>query len=267
MLDPIHNSLLALAEIDRLIRRGALFVVNHSGGKDSQAMMAIVAALVPRQQIFVVHAHLPDVEWPGTEEHVYATIGDLEATTVLATKTFFEMVDWRGMWPSPKYRQCTSDLKRGPIEKLIRQVLRDRGLSLIVNCMGMRAQESPARSKRPVLAYSKRNSKAGREWYEWLPIHELTVEQVFDTIAAAGQKPHWAYAAGMTRLSCCFCIMASRQDLTTAARLRPGLFTRYVEKERELGMSMLMPDKHGPRFLEDVTGIPAFDKKHTSEAA
>ena len=53
------------AEILELIERGALFVVNHSGGKDSQAMYLMLRDLVPAEQLVIVHADLGAVEWAG----------------------------------------------------------------------------------------------------------------------------------------------------------------------------------------------------------
>lgn len=162
------------------------------------------------------------------------------------------------MFPSPQQRQCTSDLKRGPIERTIRQHIKATGHSgLVVNCMGMRAQESSSRAKLTTFKLNAKNSVAGREWYDWLPIHDWSEDYVFLRIAAAGQSPHWAYAAGMTRLSCCFCIMASKGDLTTAARLNPPLYRKYVDLEKKLGVTMLMPVKGERRTLEQVTGVPA----------
>jgi DNA sulfur modification protein DndC len=240
--------------VKTLIDRGAMFVINHSGGKDSQAMFHYVRRFVPDHQIIIVHAELPEVDWQGVIEHVRFTTLGLPVLTCRARRTLLEMIEQRGMFPSPTLRQCTSDLKRGPIERTIRRT----GHKLIVNCMGLRAQESSSRAKAEVFKLNARNSKAGREWYDWLPIHTMLVDEVFATIRAAGQEPHWAYAAGMSRLSCCFCIMASKEDLTTAARLNPELYARYVELERTTGQTMLMPSKtHGRRTLEQVTGIPA----------
>ena len=242
------------AAISDLISRGAVFVVNHSGGKDSQAMFRRVRQLVPAEQIVVVHADLPEVEWDGVLDHIKATTDGFPVHVCRSRRTLLQMIEERGMFPSPKQRQCTSDLKRGPIERTIRQL----GHKLIVNCMGMRAEESPKRAQLDVLKLSTRNSKAGREWHDWLPIHDLKVGEVFEIIRAAGQEPHWAYKAGMTRLSCCFCIMSSRQDLTTAARLNPKLYRRYVELERTTGRTMLMPSKaHGAQTLEQITGVAA----------
>ena len=245
-------------QINELIDRGALFVVNHSGGKDSQAMMIKIRELVPHDQIVVIHAELPEVEWEGTLEHAEMSAGDLPFLTCRATKTFFDMVESRQMFPSPQYRQCTSDLKRGPIERTIRHYLKDNPQynGLVVNCMGLRAEESSARSKATLFKYNKRNSKAGREWYDWLPIHDMLIGEVFETIAAAGEEPHWAYAAGMSRLSCCFCIMSSKDDLITAAKLNPALYAKYVETEKRINHTMTMPRKdEAPRGLEAITGI------------
>lgn len=244
--------------IQTLIDRRALFVCNHSGGKDSQAMLIRLRSMVPDSQLLIVHAHLPEVEWEGTEDHVRRYAGDIPVIIAEAVKTFFEMVKHRGQFPSPQIRQCTSDLKRGPIEREIRRHLKanPRFDGLIVNCMGMRSDESSARAKLTTFNFSARNSKAGREWYDWLPIHYYATPQVFAAIADAGQEPHGAYALGMTRLSCRFCIMSSRHDLRTAARHNPNLFERYVETEKAIGQTMFMPSKtHGKRTLEQVAGI------------
>jgi DNA sulfur modification protein DndC len=241
------------AEVTELIARGATFIVNHSGGKDSQAMTLFLQRHVPAAQLVLVHAELPEVDWDGIEDHIRATAPGLPLHTCKAASTFFETVERRGMFPSPKYRQCTSDLKRTPIERTIRRL----GCKLIVSCMGLRAEESSSRAKAKVFKFDAGNSKNGREWYDWLPIHEWTTTEVFAAIAAAGQKPHWAYAAGMSRLSCCFCIMASKADLRTAARLKPALFARIVATEKRLGQTMLMPSGGRKQYLDEVVAGPA----------
>ncbi|MBQ1164283.1 hypothetical protein KBZ21_40520, partial [Streptomyces sp. A73] len=42
---------------------------------------------------------------------------------------------------------------------------------------------------------------------------------VWARIKASGVRYHWAYDKGMKRLSCSFCVLASREDLECAARL------------------------------------------------
>ncbi len=239
-----------------MVRRGALVVVNHSGGKDSQAMLLKVRALVPSEQILVVHAELPGVEWEGTEEHARTTSAGLAFVTCRAKKTLLGMVEARGQWPSPKYRQCTSDLKRGPIETVIRQWIKRHGLpGLVVNAMGMRAEESANRKKlSPWNTREGKQTKTGsvREWCDWLPVHSYLRADVFEAIKAAGQEPHWAYAAGMSRLSCCFCIMASQADLQTAARLKPELLATYAALEQKIGKTVFLGKGNVPVPIGEV---------------
>jgi len=278
-------------EVRDLIARGALFVVNHSGGKDSQAMYLMLRQHVPATQLVIVHADLGPVEWAGAFEHIQSTTAGEPIYVCRSRRTLLQMIEERGMFPSPKQRQCTSDLKRGPIERTIRHIMAERivgfpthrgipdaapglpitaadhGANLIVNCMGMRAQESSGRARLAPFKFSERNSKNGREWYDWLPIHDWSEGQVFAAISGAGQKPHLVYSLGMTRFSCCFCIMASEQDLRTAARLAteqpdllndPDLYRKYVGLERSTGQVMLMPSKtNGRRTLEQITGVAA----------
>lgn len=277
-------------QIHDLIKRGALFVINHSGGKDSQAMYLHVRKFVPASQIVIVHADLGPVEWAGAYDHIVATTSGEPIHTCSARRTLLEMIEERGKFPSPQIRQCTSDLKRGPIERTIRAIVEARikhacgnpprrlgteerrmaikaGMGLVVNCMGMRAEESSSRAKLTTFKLSMANSKAGREWYDWLPIHDWSAGDVFLEIDAAGQKPHPVYALGMTRFSCVFCVMASEADLKTAARLAverpdllndPHLYRKYILLEKSTGQVMLMPSKtKGRRTLEEVTGVMA----------
>jgi 3'-phosphoadenosine 5'-phosphosulfate sulfotransferase (PAPS reductase)/FAD synthetase len=241
-----------------LVGQGALFVINHSGGKDSQAMTAVLRAMIPDEQLLVIHASLGEVEWPGVIDHIKATTEGLPLIVCKnENKTFLEMVERRGMFPSPQQRQCTSDLKRDPINREIRRYLRDnpRFGGRVVNCMGLRAEESSNRAKATPIKLSPRHSKAGRTWWDWLPIHKMTLDEVWETIEDAGQKPHFAYSLGMTRLSCIFCIMASDGDLTIAAKHNPQMFARYSDLEQRLGRTMMMPRKGIPRTLAEITGL------------
>lgn len=266
-------------QVRDLIDRGALFVANHSGGKDSQAMTILLRKVIPARQLLLVHADLPEVEWDGNLAHIEATAGGLPLVVAEARKldgsprTFLNMVEDRlaqrpdiSPWPSPKQRQCTSDLKRGPIEREVRRYLKAHPEfgGLVVTCMGLRAGESSDRAKRATLTFNKANSKAGRQWFEWLPIHHLTTLEVFAVIAEAGQRHHWVYDQGMSRKSCCFCIMASEADHRIAARLNPHLLLQYAVRERAWGKTLLMPQSSRRRFLDEflpraadlVVGLP-----------
>jgi len=241
------------------IAAGALFVINHSGGKDSQAMMIKLLEIVPPAQILVVHASLGYMEWNGALELAQQQAADAGVPFIVAraAKTFLGMVLNRftkkptvPSWPSPKHRQCTSDLKRGPITREVRRYADANGFTHIVNCMGMRAQESKARAKKVIWRENENHGRAGRSWHDWLPIHSITTTEVFAIIATAGQKPHWAYLQGNERLSCVFCIMSSPNDLINGARHNPELYAEYCAMETLTGYTMY-PNKS----LPELTGI------------
>lgn len=250
--------------VTEAIAAGALFAVNHSGGKDSQAMLIRLLEIVPRDQLVVVHAALGEVEWEGALELAQKQSGDVDVPFIVArsVKTFFEMVEHRfkvrpgpnsPCWPSAANRQCTSDLKRDPIQREVRRYAKAHGFSMIVTCLGIRAQESSARAKKPTWSVNKRGSIAGRLWFEWLPVHHLRAEEVFATIRGAGQEPHWAYAEGNDRLSCVFCIFGSAKDLANGARHRPALLGQYVEIESRTGYTMHMSQRP---LLEIIAKAP-----------
>lgn len=242
-----------------LIRRGAIFVINSSGGKDSQAMTIRLSKIIPKDQLVIVHAHLPEVEWEGSIEHIRETSLGIEVHVCQAVKTFFQMVDHRQKFPDKNNRQCTSDLKRGPIEKAIRKILKERNKYLVVSCVGMRAEESVGRAKLLPFVFYKAQSIAGREWYNWHPLLTKSTEWVFDTIHKNNQRAFWTYYSdgitppqnppitfetkGMSRKSCSFCILANQRDLKIAAKLRPDLADRYVKKEIEIGHTLQMSKK------------------------
>ncbi|AIQ31654.1 hypothetical protein P40081_28605 [Paenibacillus sp. FSL P4-0081] len=246
-------------EIAGLVESGAIFYCSHSGGKDSQAMYALLQGFIPNDQLVVVHADLGEVEWTGVQNHI--TSNTRHPVNVVRAikhngevKTLLGMVEDRGKWPSSSCRQCTSDLKRGPIFKFIRNDLKQRGASIAVNCMGIRAEESSARAKKQPFQYNVSESCRSRDVYNWMPIFDLTTEQVFQVIGDAGQEPFWAYADGNERLSCVFCIMGSVNDLRHGAICNPDLYRRYVDLEKQIGHTMFMKGKQ-PISLEDHIGI------------
>ena len=93
------------SDISDMIDHGALVAINHSGGKDSQAMtIRLVEAGIPRDQLLIVHATLGDVEWPGTIGHIRTTTFGLPLVIARPRRSFFGMVRARGMFPSTFFR-------------------------------------------------------------------------------------------------------------------------------------------------------------------
>ncbi|MDT7784987.1 MAG: hypothetical protein QOF58_3406 [Pseudonocardiales bacterium] len=229
-----------------------VILVNSSAGKDSQAMLTHIveqcdAAGIARWRIIVVHADLGRAEWPGTME--------LARRQAAAYGLYFEVVrrelgdlihqiEKRGRFPSSTARYCTSDQKTSQVAKLMTRLAnahRRRNPSTlfrpirILNCLGIRADESPARAKKVAFGPDKAATNGRRIVDRWLPIFTWTADQVWTTIRRSGLPHHPAYDAGMPRLSCVFCVLAGPRELVLAARLNPALAAEYAAVERRIG--------------------------------
>ena len=219
--------------------------ISSSGGKDSQAMLYHVVRLAdacnyPRQRIHVLHADLGRIEWPGARElaEEQARLCGLDFRAMARPQgDLLAQVRQRRRWPSSSCRYCTSDHKRTQIDKLLVALGREYGAPQrhvhILHATGLRAEESPARSKRPILAH-RPSSCSYRTVLDWLPIHAWTKAQVWQTIHKSGLPWHYAYDLGMPRLSCVFCIFAPRPALLLAGRHNPELLQEYINVEREI---------------------------------
>lgn len=278
----------ALPDPMDLVRQGALVVANHSAGKDSQALLIhLVERLhVPREQIVVVHADLGECEWDGTEEHA-RRCADFYGLPFFVTraqnkegddKNLLDYVDARGRFMDKANRFCTSDWKRGPIRREINRIreLLDHSSPYVLNAMGMRAQESVERAKLEPLEFVKDASCPSQPWptvldrptrarrriyFDWHPIHHYSEDQVFATIEAAGQEPHWAYASGARRLSCLICIFSSENDMRAAvasSEKGKSYARRIIEIEERHGHTIMPLRSVGgakvQRFVKDVVG-------------
>ncbi|MBQ1164414.1 hypothetical protein KBZ21_41225, partial [Streptomyces sp. A73] len=68
--------------------------------------------------------------------------------------------------------------------------------------------------------------------------------EVWARIKASGVRYHWAYDKGMKRLSCSFCVLASREDLECAARPTRAEAYRQVADELALMQSVEPDHRH-----------------------
>ncbi|WP_432001610.1 phosphoadenosine phosphosulfate reductase family protein [Streptomyces sioyaensis] len=287
-------------------------LANISGGKDSMAMLDELArqadaAGVPRDRIVCVHADLGRAEWEGTRELAAEHAATYGLRFEVVSRTGLDLVDRieeRGMFPDASNRWCTSDFKRGPVRRLMTVLVREAeeaghlGRVRILNVMGLRADESPARRRLRVFSHDgaltcpcrdcllrraalesaerrgvpcPKHKKPGhgasntlRHVDTWHPVHSWSTADVWAAIARSGLRPHPAYADGMPRLSCSFCVLASRPALVRAAQLRPELAAEYAAIEEKIGhrfkndVSMKEIIAEAADASSEVTAIPCW---------
>jgi 3'-phosphoadenosine 5'-phosphosulfate sulfotransferase (PAPS reductase)/FAD synthetase len=224
--------------------------ISSSGGKDSLAMKAHVARLLREAGLLargvVVHADLGRVEWPGTPALVEAQAAHHGLRFVKVKRPQGDLLDHvekLRKWPMPTQRFCTADHKRGQIHTALTALakeVRARGEAKgrpvrILNCVGLRAEESPGRAKRPALVRDPRGSGRTKVVDVWLPIQGWTEPEVWAECHASGAPIHPAYAAGLPRASCCFCIYAPEDALRIAGLAHPELLAEYVAVEQRIG--------------------------------
>lgn len=232
------------------LSRYDMVLLNTSSGKDSQVMIEHVMGLVsksgfPIRKVVAVHCDLGHVEWPGSKALAkqQAISYGVERFEVVRRPQgdLLQQIEARGMFPSSAARYCTSDQKTSQVRTLITRLHREHGARLpfrVLNCLGIRAQESSARAKKNPIQNNTKASTQRRQVVNWFPIFDWTETEVWATIRASAVPHHPAYDLGMSRLSCCFCIMASRRDLLISARANPDLLDRYCEVEQRIGHTL-----------------------------
>ena len=232
--------------------RELVLVVNHSGGKDSMRMLGLLRDRFPEVATVCVmadtgfeHRRAPSRQGIGVRERCAQLALPVPLTVVRnASKTYLEMVEQRGMFPSAQFRQCTSDLKRAPIERFIRSLPNQ----LVINCMGIRAQESTSRSRVDPWSANTSLTTRTRTVFNWFPIFRETQTQVLEWHWNTGTPLHPVYVPefhrdGTTgeylrRLSCRVCIFSTDRDLVAIAKHDPEAFAQISELEQRLGFTM-----------------------------
>lgn len=211
-------------------------VISFSGGKDSCAMLAYLCETYPDLKKHVVFAdtgweHKDVVSWC---ESITAMFGLPLHIVKNPNKTFLTMVEKRKMFPSAQHRQCTSDLKRGPIETWIRRNVKD---AVVINCMGMRSEESSSRAKRLKLKRNKSNSNNKRTVWDWLPIKDWSETFVRNYLKERCIPLHPVYQY-LNRFSCRVCIFMSDEDLNAVRKHDPEAIQIISKLEKKINFSM-----------------------------
>ena len=231
-------------EIALAFRAGAWAVFNLSGGKDSSAalfatMLALDAIGHPRSRRIAVHADLGRAEWDSTPGMVETLAALAQIPLHVRRRRGGDLIDrWEqrfangktryenleiynliGPWSSASLRFCTSEQKAQVLGPFL---ARELAANTIVQIIGIRRDESPARSKAPDWKVDSRFARPGNTrgtaMMVWHPILHWSTDQVFALHDALGIPLHEAYQCyGSTRLSCRYCVLQSLADAKASA--------------------------------------------------
>lgn len=231
--------------------------VGVSGGKDSTAAafetFAHLDSINHRGPRVLIHSDLGRVEWKESLPTCERLARRLGVELIVVRREAGDMMDrwltrWANNvaryesfscvklilpWSTASMRFCTSEMKTAIICRAL--VNRFPGQT-IISASGIRREESPRRAKAPVAAAQpKLTSKTkGTSGFDWHPIIDATLEDVLSTHAREEFPLHEAYTAfGSSRVSCSFCILASKSDLAASASCpdNADIYREMVELE------------------------------------
>lgn len=249
-----HQKMEAYRSIDLTVYD--VILVNTSAGKDSQCAMHRTVELAREQGVMdrvrVVHCDLGRVEWEGVKDLAVRQAAAYGLGCRVVSRDKGDLLDQveheRGKWPAIGIAQfCTSDHKTSQAAKYVTELVGDvraaKGFARrsnkchvrVLQVLGLRAQESKRRAEKEPFYTDTRHSNNSKTEDVWLPIFDWTTEQVWSCIRGNELEPHPAYGLGMTRLSCCFCVLASLNDLRVSGRANKELLREYVQVERRVG--------------------------------
>jgi len=253
--------------VPKQVEESEVIFVSHSGGKDSQAMLAQLVRLGLKEKIVLVHADLGEMEWEEMKPWIESNSFGLKCHVVESEYSFFSLVEKYGRLPSGQQQFCTDFLKIKPIGAFIHDYMTEHGITRAINATGMRAEESKRRAGKLPLTLSKGKGATGlyqpRKYpthliHDWLPILGYTESEVFEEIRLAGQEVHKVYGMGFSRLSCVFCVNGRIGEHKEATKLRPELAKKMSQLERKIGKTLRLKQVKGvkyPKFMDEYLPV------------
>jgi DNA sulfur modification protein DndC len=166
------------------------WAIAYSGGKDSSALVTIVAHLIETEQIpapkslTVLYAdtrmEIVPLQVAATKVMAELRERGIDTRVVLPEidDRFFVYMFGRGV-PPPKnrFRWCTAQIKIEPMMKALEELRAQAGEKLLM-LTGVRIGESAQRDARIALSCSRDGAECGQGWFQ-----EATPEAIADTLA------------------------------------------------------------------------------------
>lgn len=141
---------------------------------------------------------------------------------------FLDLCMLKGRFPSTKARFCSQALKHDVIKNQIVDPLLEQYDEVIL-WQGVRAQESPARSRLPIFEVDTENVP-GLNVYR--PILNWTHDDVFAYAKENNIEPNPLYKMGMSRVGCMPCIHSRKSELKEIFARFPNEIERVARWEK-----------------------------------
>lgn len=191
-----------------------LVIASISSGDDSAAASAwLHEQHIEHERVFA------DTQWehPLVYEHLRGPLTEKlgPITEVRGNLGFEELVRKKGLFPSRVMRFCTQFLKVFPLAahtaKRAEETCRE-----VVNVVGIRRQESAARSKMNEWEWSDTF-----DCWTWRPLINWTKAERDAFLVKHGIPHNPLYGLGATRVGCWPCIHARKSELALVAKVDP----------------------------------------------
>jgi 3'-phosphoadenosine 5'-phosphosulfate sulfotransferase (PAPS reductase)/FAD synthetase len=205
---------------------GLLVVLSISGGKDSTACaLALREAGVPYRMVFA------DTGWEAPEtyahlDHLREKLGPIDV--VGHPGGMVDRIRHRAGFPARMQRWCTRELKVEPLRKY-----HDALGQETVCVMGIRADESEARGKMPILDDEPIGPRSWGGWV-WRPILHWTIDDVLAIHHRHAVQVNPLYRLGHGRVGCYPCIFANKEQVRLLAEHSPDRVAQIRALEAEV---------------------------------
>ena len=142
---------------------------------------------------------------------------------------FLDLCMLKGRFPTNRARFCTEWLKRDVIVEYVDSVIQDESRTVMV-WQGVRRNESDKRK------HAKKIERVAKGYYNFRPLVDWTIEDVFRCIADHGLSANPLYQT-LGRVGCAPCIYATKGDVRLLAGSNPAVMDRVREWEKLVGQA------------------------------
>ena len=207
---------------------GRRVIASISGGKDSAAMSLYLRELgIEHDRVFMDTGWEADVTYEYLRGDLVRVLGPIEE--IAAENQMIPTVLKRAMFPSRQRRYCTQELKVFPMRDMLARRM-DAGEDL-VNAVGIRAVESPDRSRMPEWEWQD-----GFDCEVWRPLIRWSEQDVIDIHARHGLRPNPLYLKGASRVGCWPCVYARKSEIRLVAEVDPGRIDLLESLEKQVSI-------------------------------